>query len=109
MASKNSFYCQVCQRKILYNTKEEVISHKDNCGLKQQNEISKETDTGSINIASFTFGGRHSDGLKDMILESASFNQSFKGRKMSEEGLNEEVKCGIGIINIIHLCLLYCN
>lgn len=100
MASKSTFYCQNCLRHIQYSSKEEVIYHKETCGLKQS-EVLKEADSGSINIASFTFGGRHAEGLKEMVLESASFNQSLKGgRKMSEEGLSDD-KYGVGITNKI--------
>ena len=81
-------------------SKEEFFSHKESCGIKNIDH-SKEKEQEPLNIASFTFGGRHSEGLKDMIIETTSFNQSFKARKMSEETLNDDNARlnAVGIVN----------
>ena len=117
MATKNGLFCQICNKYIQTNNKQEYIQHLEQCNSNKLKELSKENDiptsinntntinnNNNINIASFTFGGKQTEGiLNNMILESASFNQSFKARKMSEENsyLNEENKFGLGISNKI--------
>jgi len=75
--NKTSYYCSQSQKYFNHISKDEFFSHKEQCLIK--NDPDQFTSTPNI-IASFTFGGKYSDGLKEMVHDN-SVNQSFKGRK----------------------------
>ena len=90
MSNKNTFLCHYCQKYIQAKTKEEYLSHKEQCSNKlSTNEVFRDTNesSGHLNIASFTFGGKHETGpLKEMMSENSNVNfNSMKVRKNSED------------------------
>lgn len=124
MSSTSFFYCQICNKSIQLTNKNDYIKHLEICNNNTNqfkdkdvsisiNNTSTVNNNNNINIASFTFGGKQNEGvLNQMILESASFNQSFKGhRKMSEENscINEEQKLGVGLCNKLGMHNSYIN
>lgn len=118
MSSNNLFYCQNCQRHLNIKSKEEYLQHRETtCNKMPENYRDTDSNTSGYNIASFTFGGKHSDGLKDIISPNkvqeaynkgtGNFNSNMKSKKNFdrefeeiEENPNLKQKLfGIGIIN----------
>lgn len=109
--TQNQWYCQFCQKYYPKTTKEEYLKHYESCNQKHNEMFSKETESSNLNVASFTFGGKHAENLKEMIgqetslLRNNAFISGSKDRKVSfNDGPNELEdsylsKYGVGFSN----------
>jgi hypothetical protein len=117
MSTKNLFYCQNCQKHLNIKSKEEYLLHRETTCNKYFDNF-KETDssTSGYNIASFTFGGKNAEGLKEVISShqihdmqnklTGNFNTNFRTKNNIDSELNEESSVkkkktllGVGITN----------